>query len=277
MDRLSETAVRHGFHPRRFVAPEKEAILWRYMNLAKFASLLATKSLFFARMDTFEDPFECAIGIGMHREWYQKAKYENFVAQAIEVVNTPVPGYGLPSKEARDENIAKLIADFESKGERRMSERIYASCWHESNSESSALWKLYGGSDGSAVAIRTTYKSLRDGILDLKEEGDRYRIDIGRVEYIDYENVILHHLDAPFRKRAAFEHEKEVRAILRWHTKDLPPGVAVPFDMAKVVHSVIVSPLAPQWFADLVAELCKRFDCPLKVSTSGLNVEPLYP
>lgn len=265
MDQLSETAARHGFHPRRFVAPEKEAILWRYMNLAKLVALLASKSLFFARMDTFEDPFESAIGVGLHKEWYQKTKYENFVARATEVVNTPVPGYDLPPKEAREENIAKLIADFESKGDKKMSERTYASCWHESNSESAALWKLYGGSEGSAVAIRTTYKALRDGILDLNEEGDRYRIQIGRVEYIDYENVILHFLDAPFRKREAFEHEKEVRAILRLHTDDLPPGIAIPFDLMNVVHNVIISPLAPQWFADLVVEICRRFDCPLKV------------
>jgi hypothetical protein len=275
-DHLSETAVRHGFYPRRFISPEMNANLWRYTNLAKFVSLLATKSIFFARMDTFDDPFECAIGLGLHREWYRKAKYESFVARAIEVVNTPVPGYGLPPKEARERNIAQLISDYEGREEARLSERIFASCWHESKTESAALWKLYGGSDGSAVAIKTTYKSLRDGILDRDEEGDRYKIDIGRVEYIDYENVILHHLDAPFRKRAAFEHEKEVRAIFRFHAEDLPAGIGVPVDLANVVSDVVVSPLAPQWFGDLVVELCRRFDCPLKVSPSGLNVEPLY-
>jgi hypothetical protein len=246
------------------------------MNLAKFVSLLSGKSLFFARMDTFDDPFECAIGLGVNREEYQKSKFANFVAQAYMVVNTPVPGYELPSKEAREKNFAKLISDYASRGEVKLSERIYASCWHESVSESAALWKLYGGNDGSAVAIKTTYGSLRDGILDRKEEGDRYKVEIGRVEYIDYGNTILHHLDAPFRKREAFEHEKEVRAIFKIHAEDAPTGISVPIDLMNVVHDVVVSPLAPQWFSSLVVKLCNKFDCNLKVSHSGLNAEPLF-
>jgi len=273
---LHETAVRHGFHHRHFVVPRRDASLWRYMNLAKFVSLLAAKSLFFARMDTFEDPFECAIGLGVHREWYQRTEYEIFVARTIELVNTPIPGYPFPPKEAREQNIAQLISEYESRGETRMSERIYASCWHESQSESAALWKLYGGNDGSAVAIRTTYGSLRDGILDRKEEGDRYDIQMGKVVYIDYEGIILNYHVAPFRKRAAFEHEKEIRAILHLYGDNLPLGISVPFDLMNVIHDVVVSPLAPKWFSDLVVELAKRFDSPLKVLPSRLNVDPLH-
>ena len=35
-----------------------DAVLWRYMDFTKFVSLLEKSSLFFARADKLEDPFE---------------------------------------------------------------------------------------------------------------------------------------------------------------------------------------------------------------------------
>ena len=38
--------------------PALDATLWRYMDVAKFADLLESKALFFARANKLEDPFE---------------------------------------------------------------------------------------------------------------------------------------------------------------------------------------------------------------------------
>lgn len=274
---LHETAVRHGFHPRRFSAPSDGACLWRYMSLAKYISLLSTKALHFARMDTFDDPFEGAIGMGKHRDEYRNRIHEHMLGEIRRVVNMPPPdGYPIRTEEERAANISRLISEYENREPLSISERSYASCWHENKTESEALWKLYGGMDGLAVALRTTYGSLREGILDRHVEGDRYEIEIGRVHYIDYEDVILHHLDAPFRKRLAFEHEKEVRAILRFHSGERPFGLSVPVDLAVIIHSVVVSPLAPRWFEELVTEIGKRFECSATANKSSLNVDPLH-
>ena len=38
--------------------PSPDATLWRYMDFTKFASVLEKQSLFFARANELEDPFE---------------------------------------------------------------------------------------------------------------------------------------------------------------------------------------------------------------------------
>lgn len=41
-----------------YEVPDDDAVLWRYMDLAKFVSLLKDKALYMTRADMFEDPFE---------------------------------------------------------------------------------------------------------------------------------------------------------------------------------------------------------------------------
>src|SRR6516165_10900839 len=47
-------------HPIFRNAPEPEAKLWRYLNFAKFASVLHSPYLHFTRVDHFDDHFEGA-------------------------------------------------------------------------------------------------------------------------------------------------------------------------------------------------------------------------
>jgi len=41
--------------------PEDPMKVWRYIDLAKFVSMLETQSIYFSRMDLFSDPFEGAM------------------------------------------------------------------------------------------------------------------------------------------------------------------------------------------------------------------------
>src|SRR5689334_3019212 len=41
--------------------PDEHTTIWRYMDFAKFVSLLDKEALYFARADTFDDKFEGAI------------------------------------------------------------------------------------------------------------------------------------------------------------------------------------------------------------------------
>ena len=43
------------------IKPSLDLIIWRYMNLKKFESLLNYRALFFCRADRFSDPFEGSI------------------------------------------------------------------------------------------------------------------------------------------------------------------------------------------------------------------------
>ena len=44
-------------------SPKDDAVLWRYMDFTKFVDLLDKRALWFARVDTFKDPFECSLSL----------------------------------------------------------------------------------------------------------------------------------------------------------------------------------------------------------------------
>lgn len=53
----------------RYEEVSPTAKLWRYMDLAKFISLIGKKKLYFASLESFEDIFEGAKGIIERREY----------------------------------------------------------------------------------------------------------------------------------------------------------------------------------------------------------------
>jgi hypothetical protein len=55
--------------------PDDDTILWRYMDLAKFISLLKDKTLYMTRADMFEDPFEGAVGLLRNQKEYDDSFY----------------------------------------------------------------------------------------------------------------------------------------------------------------------------------------------------------
>ena len=263
---LAETAVQNIFAPLPYEVPEPSTILWRYMSLAKLLSLLKDRSLFFARADRLADPFEGAKGISRRKDVWD----EHYLAFFEEAVRHPPLGYRC---ELDDEEIAaeakRLLNELETGG--RFDRRTtFLSCWHEAEHESEALWRVYGGDSGQAVAIRTTFDRLR-----LALGGDPY-ISIGRVQYLDLERAFAGVNEAFFRKRKAFEHEHEVRAVMRLY--DNPPeyGIPRPIDVGKLIERIFVSPLAPHWFEDVVREAVARFDCTAEVTRSQIAEEPFF-
>lgn len=82
------------------------------------------------------------------------------------------------------------------------------SCWHQSDSDSNAMWKIYSNS-GFGVAISTTVSKLKS-IL----KGPNMTIYF--VKYIKDDN--FHKEGNPvsgiFVKRNSFSHEKEIRGVI---------------------------------------------------------------
>lgn len=84
------------------------------------------------------------------------------------------------------------------------------SCWHCNEFESEAMWKLYSVNTTNAVAIQTTCQRL------YKALGEDPYIDIGKVKYIDYRKQFSNvGMGAFWYKRKSFEHEREMRVIIR--------------------------------------------------------------
>lgn len=223
-------------------------ILWRYLDAAKFLDFIHGKTLFFARGDGFEDKFEGAF----------TQSVEHAIQQAYDA-----------------NNINFTCAEFGKK----LRERVFVNCWHASQDDSMAMWKLYGGSNCS-VAITTTVGQLRET---LARENLPFEIAISKVSYVKhwhdpkmvtnpYSNVFAY-------KVKAYQYEKEVRVIIdrfadEFDAPALDKGMSVDISTTELLRSIVVAPEAPQWFVKLIYGVVKPFGITCPVHRSRLAFPP---
>ncbi|MBU4389224.1 MAG: hypothetical protein KKB23_06795 [Proteobacteria bacterium] len=155
------------------IADDKR-IIWKYMDFAKFMSLISKNALYFSRIDQFNDQWE---GVpprlylkfyeGMNKEYY-KIFIESLSSNEKKCV---------PSALIKDEDDVKDLR-----------ERTFAHCWHEQAVESVAMWKIYGGNT-NAIAIKSTLTKLKN-ILERKKITDYpdSKIHVNKVVYINHNN-----------------------------------------------------------------------------------------
>jgi hypothetical protein len=130
------------------MAADSEKI-WRYMDLAKFVSLLSKEALYFACPCEFVDPYEGA---------YPKSHVQAFSSIAQQCIEQ--------MRATRDELVARCsginasgldnsIAAAEEGIKKSFDEvrlKFGMTCWHKNEGESEAMWKLYSAS-GHGIAI----------------------------------------------------------------------------------------------------------------------------
>lgn len=234
------------------------------MDFAKFVALLETSSIHFARIDKLGDPFEGSLS----KLEFEKLKV---VAAKGEAENS------IPA-EWKGRYLEVLLLNA-----RRSRRAMYVNCWHRSNDESEAMWQLYAPS-GIGVAIQSTYAKLVDVLPKEVHDG----CFVGAVQYID------HHKDempegnmfyAALHKRRAFEHEKELRALVGiadpgyWIDPEQsgnPTGINVPVALIDLVAEIFVSPAAPPWFLNTVRGVLDHYGLSVQVRQSELSLPAYY-
>lgn len=124
--------------------PSDETVIWRFMDLAKFVSLLKDKALFMTRADKFEDQFEGAVWAEEDADRYNEALM-GYYAEMLE-------GKAVP----------KELLDNERNANRLLRMNSYINCWYEGEHESMAMWRLYAsGKEAKGVAVKTTVGQLK--------------------------------------------------------------------------------------------------------------------
>lgn len=213
--------------------PADDDTVWRYMDFSKYVSLLTSEELWFSRVDQFDDPYE---GMPTEKDLDQLA--------------------GDDSRERQ-----YIIDIFEDKAE-----KVFANCWYNDTGQSDAMWKLYPNSE-QGVAVRSEVGDVKSAL----QSG--YDIAFANVHYIDWEEnrIPPNSVFAPsLHKREAFEHEKEMRILLRHDSYDdlgehpygraiTPPGVDVCVDLEDLIGEVFTSPKASDWFHEAVTEITNEY------------------
>ena len=235
-----------------FETPEdKDAKIWRYMSLEKFISLLSKEALYFCNSKSFEDKHEGA---------YSKLNIE--YSKYIDEI-APINDY---TRKIREQNLIYR-------------ENIHINCWHLSEHESISMWKEYLESS-MGIAIKSTFNRLTNAVMEASQ-----MVFIGKVKYIDYDKELIPYdegLWAPFlRKRKAFEHEKEIRAMYLLGYKKIDDnkitrGGLVNVDLNLLVEEIVVAPDAPYWFREVVESVISKYQYDFKVVDSTLNESPVF-
>ena len=236
-----------------FMPPEDfDVPVWRYMDFTKFVSMLENGALFLPMVAKLDDPFEGSYARG------------NETLRPL--VHRHMPNaFGLTAGE--------MVL--------RLREFVAASCWHSNEQESAAMWRLYAQSN-EAVCIQSTFRKLREAIGSVAQ--------VGMVRYVDYETEWIPESNplAPFLyKRKSFEHEREVRALIR--PANVPailegksgeprePGKWVKIELPKTIDRVVIAPDAAEWFLELVQQVTARYEqSSVPVVRSALARTPFY-
>lgn len=282
----------------------------RFMDLAKFLSLLTSKKLYFCGLDRLkhDDPYEGEIN-------------QNDVNLIIQ---------GFLSRKEFDltpNNKLELrngIIEVEQNMRASVLQSVVVNCWHllDNNSPEFAMWKLYSNIE-YGVAIRSKVSNLSKAI-----NFDKRPHQIEKVSYKDYsiEHTILgtHHIfeflfrtyiyyvdnvrlngydnetvkkwakhftstalkfyEQPiYSKRKSFEHEKELRitSLILQEDTNLNNGekvdyLEIPVDLNILIEDVFISPNAPAWFRKTIEETMDQLGLNKSVYISSLLTPPVY-
>lgn len=262
---LTHIQKSYVYHPKEYVVPKKETLLWRYQDFPKFVSLLDSGELFFTRADNFEDVFEGARGFNFQKD----AIYEALKPSLTLKAKSQLIAAGNDSPT--DNEVELVVADEMKKlveGQEKRREEYYVSCWHANERESEAMWKLYISAKNQGVAIQTTMERL---CYSIGKDG----FEVGAVRYISYDQPLSVDDTPIWYKRTAFNHENEVRAIFR-EAGAMKAGMPVKMDLDMLIEKVYISPSAPGWFAKLVENVIIKYGLNKTVEHSKLDEKPTY-
>ena len=250
-----------------FTPPDNpDGRIWRYLDFAKYVSLLEHQALFFATVEALDDPFEGTVPVR-----------DLDVRPILEAMRDTVTDEEVALARANIVDTVKLARSF-----------WCVSCWHQNDYESAAMWSVYA-SQGQGIAIVSSFNRLTQSF------NYPQPIFVGMVQYIDYDNESIEggytNVFAPLlMKRRSFEHEKELRAVvggaLEDVREDLPVGqiqnikvakygVQVPIDLNSLIEKVYVAPRAQPWYRELVEQVSQRYGLNVPIIQSDLAHDPM--
>lgn len=225
------------------------------MRPDRFKNLIGKESLFFCRADKFPDKWEGIFPIKM------------------------IEKFGL-DKQSFSSDDGNVYTNCEWQIQKEARSHLI-NCWHVNDSESFAMWKIYGGEQQDAIAIQSTVGKLKKSL-----NANNERIWIGEVEYIDFRDWepknrffnsdVPNTLKTFFLKWNYFKYENEIRAVINkaYSEHKCDKGLLIKVDLSELIEQVYVSATAdPKLEEDLDTFLKGNgHSFPMCRSDLGINV-----
>lgn len=256
-------------HPS-FEEPEnKNAKIWRYIDLVKFVSIMDRGALFFVRVSKLEDPYEGTM-----------PEYNDMVRRSV---------YEPEKSKFKDEKLFEKFLEITPKmlisSYQKQKETLLVNSWHLDEYDSASMWQSYSiGRYG--LAIQSSFSKLRDCFKNNSNE----RIWIGKVKYLDFKKDWMdeRNIFNPFMiKRKSFSSDSELRAItvlpdypiqcsttkdegIQFRNQTTKSGKYVPANLDSLIEEIHVSPKAEEWVIETVRSIAKKYGLNKKITQSDL-------
>lgn len=232
--------------------------IWQFLEFSQFVDMLDRKTLFFARLDTLEDPFA---GSGDDSARALRTLPDE-VMRLAEQSSAPPRKMGKlerwwarKTQESERDNLVNTIRNYQPPS------LIWACCWHAADPEQMMpLWKTYRAL-GKQVAVCTTVGKLRAALSAAPEAS----ISVDTVRYVDPESLtrMTDPVEKALAKSKTLAFEREVRAILTRRADNangcFGRGCGVAVDVGGLMTGVAVSPAAEVWLRDLVSRVMRSY------------------
>lgn len=251
--------------------------IWRYLSIPQLLSIIETEALWFTRSDQFDDPYEGRLPRENQKELLDSDEIKFPEYAEVE------QHMGGRNRTARWESVNERS---EIEAYRRIS---FINSWHQQDSELDTLWRANLGPE-LGVVIKSSVEKLKESF-----KRTEYRVFIGEVKYIDFENDKISGENKlyPFiYKRNGFSQENELRAVLTtlphedhpgWKGRvpgervlldweEQPPGMYVGIDIETLIKEIRISPTTPAWVKRTISNILSKFEIDIPVNKSSLAV-----
>jgi len=195
-----------------------DQLCWRYLKIDRLINSLREGYIYFAAANQFED------------EW-EGATFINSADYCHTGLFKPLMMFNNAFKQLQ--RLTKI------------------NCWHKSDYENYAMWKLYAN-DKKGVAITTTPRLMKLSIepYRIKPNYVEENLIIGDVNYneLDLENQNKSEIERFFNKHISFSYEKEIRLTVSLRLAEecgviVPDeGIKLKVDYSKLIESIIIGP-----------------------------------
>jgi hypothetical protein len=228
-------------------------LLWKYFKPERFITTLSDGKIYFASANQFDDPFEGAVAV--------QTTHQQIDPRYSEMESTEQAFFQL-------KRLTKI------------------SCWHRSEYESDAMWKLYAGAH-KGVAICTTPDRMQKAFkpFRLKPEYGIEDLWAGSVDYVDLTQVRMRGagmLSRFFFKHRAFEWEREFRLAISVRTAEefavsVPPdGIFVEVDLKVLIDRIVLGSTTTSDERELISDHVAQAGLEDRLELSSLLGVPRY-
>lgn len=253
-------------HPAFIEPPYPNAQIWRYMDIAKLVSMLENKALYFPRASqlTENDPYEGLFPQGqidtIYSAWAEEIAKDAAENRSVEEISTDLK--------------AKNYEQFTPKW---LQHAFLVNGWYLGEQESMAMWRQYAA-NLQGVVIVSTYTRLRQAFIE-----EHPAVHIGLVRYDDGARPYSNCFYPITFKRRAFEHERELRAVVWTIAKYRPDdkageslpeidigdeelGANIKVDLGELIQEIRTPPGCPEWFHSAVSAVVRRYSADYGIS-----------